>query len=114
MLAIFAHLALAYPLLFLICWFGEWFLAWYMLEREPRVSADDPKDIIGSGWMHLMHPITALVMFGLLPAACAALVFTNTAYVVERRLPFGRLAVRVLCLLSVWIGMIALIGWYPP
>ena len=108
-LAVFAHLTLAYPLFLIGSLYGEWFMAWYMLGHEPQPSVDDPKYISGSSWM---HPITGIAIMGFMPAACAALVL-NTLYVIDRRLRGRRLAIRVACLLALWLGMIALIRFDP-
>src|SRR5258706_6473936 len=109
-LAIFAHLSLAYPLFLVGSLYGEWFLAWHILGHEPRCSLDDPKYIDGSSWM---HPIAGIAIMGLMPAAVGALAL-NTLYVINRRLRGGRLLIRIAWLLALWLGMIAPLRFVPP
>jgi hypothetical protein len=80
-----------------------------MLGHQPQPSLDDPKYISGSSWM---HPITGIAMMLDVPAVCGVLVL-NTLYVVDRRLRGGRLAIRIVCLLTLWLGMIVLIRFDP-
>jgi len=64
-IAILASALLLYPLLVLASLSGEWLLARLALGHPPRPSADDPKQIAGSRWL---HGITALAVLGILPA----------------------------------------------
>jgi hypothetical protein len=108
-LALFANLTVAYPLLLAALLYGEWLLATYMLGHTPEPSVDDPKDIIGSSWMHLF---TGLALLGLAPAGILALIM-NALHVGYHRVYDLRLAARVAGLLVIWFGLFALLRYDP-
>ena len=108
-LALFANLSIAYPLVTVAFLYGEWLLASYMLGHAPGPSVDDPKDIIGSSWMHLP---TGLAVFGLMPAGILTLLL-NAIHVAYHHIVGARLGVRVAALIVLWPGLFALLRWDP-
>lgn len=78
-LAFLSWVVLLYPLFPLFGLYGEWALAWFHLGHQPIPSANDPKFIDGSNWL---HPVVAVALVGLLPAGCAAPVFISTCFTV--------------------------------
>ena len=102
-----ANATLVYPLVFLACLYGQWFLSWYVLGHVPRPSLDDPKYIDGASWM---HPVTSVALMGLLPSAGAGLAL-NGLHVVLNRPGLPRTALRMLCLLGLWAGTVVLLRW---
>src|SRR5215218_1910999 len=93
-LAFFANVTLAYPLLLISALYGEWLLAWHALGHVPRASLDDPKDVEGSSWMHLP---AGLLLMGFVPAAVAAM-FCNAFYLARHRHTLRRSVARGLIL----------------
>ena len=105
LLRFFANATLAYPLIVVGLFYGEWFLAWHVLGHEPRVSDDDPKFIDGSSWM---HDITLLALTGILPVGVASIV-TNVVYIVRDRPSAAQAGIRLQTLVALWLGMFVLV-----
>ena len=101
-LTFFANATLIYPLIFLGLLYGEWFLAWYMLGHPPSPYGDnDPAQIDGAGWM---WPITGIAFIGLMPASIGAVICT-IAFVMKNRPSAAQVGIRLLTLVSFWLGM---------
>jgi len=101
---------LVYPLLVLGLLYGEWLLGWFVLGHPPRPTIDDPKFLEGTSWV---HPITVLGFFGLLPAACAALVLNVMDTTLTAQKSYFRVGVRLLLLFTIWYGFIIHLSWDP-
>ncbi len=99
----------AYPLLMLNLLYGQWLLSWWVLGHRPRPSLDDPKNVFGVNWLHI---ITAAALVGFVPAGCGALVL-NTLYVVGRRLGLLCLLVRLTVVVAIWSGSFLLLDRDP-
>jgi hypothetical protein len=109
LLAVGAHLTLAYPLFMLGSLYGQWLLSWYMLGHRPLPSMDDPKFIDGASWM---GPLTGVAILGFFPVGCAAIVL-NVLYIVRARLDGARLFYRILALVMLWPGTLFVLRFDP-
>jgi H+/Cl- antiporter ClcA len=104
-LPLLAHVSLLYPLLPAILLYGEWLLARYMLGHIPRPSADDPKFIDGSSWM---HPLVSLAFVGLIPGFFVALLL-NLVYLADDKTGWRRRMLRIAAFLILWAGLVVLL-----
>ncbi len=109
LLAFFAMATLMYPLFIIASLYGEWFLAWFILEHPPQPSLNDPKFIDGSSWM---HPITLVAFLGFLPVACVALVL-NSLYIIKGGLRRNHRILILFTFLILWLGTYGLLRWDP-
>jgi len=98
------------PLLVAAPLYGEWLLATWSLGHPPRPSLDDPKDIVGSNWM---HGITALAILGALPAACAALALNVLEACFNRSSGPRAVVARMSVVIISWLALLALLRWDP-
>jgi hypothetical protein len=108
-IGICASALLAYPLLVACSLYGEWLLARAVLGHAPRPSLDDPKDIAGSRWLHIL---TALLLMGMVLAAPSGLA-ANVLHLVMNRPGAMRSLVRLVLLVVLWVGIFALLHWDP-
>ena len=108
LLTFLANLTLLYPLFFLLCLYGQWYLSWFILGHQPIPSLDDPKYIQGASWM---HPFTLLALMGLLPALIGALTL-NSLHITLNDVPLKRIAMRVGLGIGLWAALF-LIRWDP-
>lgn len=104
-----AFLSLFLPPLVLALLYGEWILATWSLGHVPRPYLDDPKDIAGSNWMHI---VTALAIVGAMPAALLAFVL-NVVEIGINRPTVTRGASRIIVVIVSWVALFALFRWDP-
>lgn len=105
----FAIVCLLWPLLVVVLLYGEWLLATWSLGHVPRPSADDPKNIAGSNWMHLF---TLIAIVGAVPAALLALVLSVIEIWIKRP-GMVRVLDLIAALLVSWAVLVLLVKWDP-
>jgi hypothetical protein len=110
MLTLFANMTLIYPLIVLGMLYGEWLLAWFVLGHKPSIIGDDDPELIPTRWL---HGITWIVVLGILPVGCAAIIF-NVAHIIRNRPSAVRAAIRLHTLVCLWLGMYSMLDWYDP
>jgi hypothetical protein len=103
-----AHvIALAYPVLLVGQFYASWLLAWVILGRQPRVSWDDPKDVLG-----MLNVFSCLVILFSGPAAG----ITGVSILARLLWPSGSLRKSILLTtltVMVWLIAFALLQWDP-
>lgn len=109
LLRLAADATLLYPLLVVLCLYGEWLLAWSVLGHPPLPSLNDPKLLAGSS---RLHGLTGVVLIGALPALCASVVFYPIVGILPRPSP-RRIALRALAVVASWGALFALLRWDP-
>ncbi len=100
-----AYAVLVYPIVPLLALYGEWGLAWFHLGHQPLPSADDPKFIDGSSWM---HPVVELALVFYYPACCAAPVFISTCVAIAHD-DWKKRALKLVAIPCLWIGSVVLL-----
>jgi hypothetical protein len=105
----FAVASLLWPVLVVTLLYGEWLLATWSLGHVPRPSIDDPMDIAGSRWMHI---VTTLAVLGAVPAAFAALVLNTIAMELHRPTAL-RGILRLAAVMTSWAVLVAVVYWDP-
>ena len=104
-----AFLSLLLPLIVLASLYGEWLLATWSLGHVPRPSLDDPKDIAGSSWMHI---ITGLAIMGAVPAGLLEFVL-NVVEIAVNRPTLVRGVARMAVVIVSWVALFVLLRWDP-
>lgn len=104
-----AKVVFLYPLLALTVIYGEWLIAWMVLGHAPRPSLDDPKNVAVSGLLHL---VSGVLIMGLVPGACAALLLMPLDIAVHRRRAVAAFQ-RTLVLFAPWVVVLTLLRWDP-
>src|SRR5262245_4225884 len=100
LLRLFANAAIVYPVVLIGLLYVEWLLAWHLIGHRPQWSVDDPKDIGGTVWLHL---IIQFMLYAHVPAGILA-VTLNVAYVVLGRPSAPQAGIRALTLTSLWLA----------
>lgn len=104
-----AIVSLLWPALVVVLLYGEWLLATWSLGHVPRPSLDDPMEVAGSSWMHM---ITTLAILGAVPAAVLALVVNTIAMELHRPTVLRGL-VRLATVMTSWAVLVVLVRWDP-
>ena len=104
-----AYITFASPLYPIIALYTEWLLAWHALGHPPRLSADEPKFIDGSSWM---HPVVELTLLAVVPMFFSSLML-NAYHEVERRDHSVFLTIRIFALCALWLGSLVFLAWDP-
>lgn len=104
-----AFVSLIWPALVAVLLYGEWLLATWSLGHTPRPSLDDPMDVAGSRWMHV---ITTLAILGAVPAALLALVLNTIAMELHQPTVLRGL-LRLAAVMMSWAVLAALVHWDP-
>jgi hypothetical protein len=109
LLAAYAHITLAWPILGFGLLYCQWLLAWCMLGHIPQPSLDDPTSIVVANGL---HPLTLIAWFGAIPAFFAG-VALKMIHVALRQLGWGWGSLRLLAFAAIWIGAYELIQLDP-
>ena len=108
-----ANATLAYPIVVVGLWYGEWFAAWFVLGRQPIPWEDDPYYMVGvAGWIYY---ITFVALIGILPVGPAA-IFSNLMHIALNRPTAVQAGIRLQTLVALWLGMWVLVftdPYYP-
>jgi len=103
-----AHMiALAYPILLVGQFYASWLLAWVILRRQPRVSWDDPKDVLG-----MLNLLGCLVVLFMGPAGGIAGA-SILARFIWRDGSWWRSMVLSMATVALWLAAFMLIRWDP-
>jgi hypothetical protein len=112
-LRVLANLTLAYPVLVVAIWYGEWFFAWYILGRQPIPWEDDPVSMVGSAGC--MYFVTFVSLIGILPIGATA-VIANVWHIAANGPTAVQAGIRLQTLVALWLGMWILVftdPYYP-
>ena len=100
-----AYAVLAYPIVPLLALYGEWGLAWFHLGHQPLPSANDPKFIDGSSWM---HPVVGLAYLGSFPMGFAAML-VYVPFITRNHKSWLHQAFEAVAIPCLWAGTVALL-----